>query len=370
MQQICEKCGKVNLTDAIQCAGCNNDLRTQDATVILGASSAAVAAVAATAAMEPSPLAGLGSRFNTCAACSTVNVANASTCRSCGHQLASALPTSAVTQTSLSPVSDLDDTRPPIALQELGAAPAAVASNGKKPLWIALGAGGLLIAAALVWWLMSAASSNQNAPVKPNPFALPPEAMVSAPDTPAAQTPVPVPAAGSTAPAQDAATSMPLVSQSLSPQETIVEPSTPAANNARQAAARDAASKQALSREDAASAPGKKDGKATDAARPSTQTAAARTTAPAPTKESTAARPSSAGAPNSASAEATSASGQPAPPAQQANSPKEVCNARFVLAQPFCMQEQCGLPRFTNHAQCVQMRTLQQETQQKMQDRN
>jgi ribosomal protein L40E len=368
MQQICEKCGKVNLADAIQCTDCNSDLRTQDATVILSASSAAVAAVAGTAAMELSPSAGLASRFNTCPACSTVNVANASICRSCGHQLASALQTLAVTQTSLSPVSDLDDTRPPIPPQELGAEPAAVASNSKKTLWIALGAGGLLIAAALAWWFMSAASSSKNAPVKPNPFALPPEAMVSAPATPAVQTPVPVPTAGSTAPAQDAATSMPLVSQSLSPQETIVESSTPAANNARQATARDTASKQASPREGVASAPGKKDTKATDATRPSTQ--AARTTAPAPLKESTAARPNGAAAPNSTSAEAASATGQPAPPAQQANSPKEVCSTRFVLAQPFCMQEQCGLPRFTNHAQCVQMRTLQQETQQKMQDRN
>jgi ribosomal protein L40E len=360
MQQICEKCGKVNFADAIQCTDCNSDLRTQDATVILSAS----AAVAAKAAMEPSPSAGLGSRFNTCPACSTVNVANASICRSCGHQLASTLRTPAVAQTSLAPVSDLDDTRPPIPLQELGAAPVAAASSGKKTLWIALGSGGLLIAAALAWWLMSAPSSSKNVPVKPNPFALPPEAMVSAPATPAAQTPAP--AAESATPAQDASTSVPSVSQSLGPQETIVAPSTPAADNTRQAAARDTASKQALSREDAASAPDKKDAKATDATRPSTPPAAARTTAPAPPKESTAARPNGATAPGSASAEAAA---QPAPSAQ-ANSPKEVCSTRFVLAQPFCMQEQCGLPRFTNHAQCVQMRAQQQETQQRMQERN
>jgi hypothetical protein len=368
MQQICEKCGKVNFADAIQCTDCKSDLRTQDATVILSASSAATAAAAAKAAMEPDSLVGAGSRFNTCPACSTVNVANASICRSCGHQLASAQRTPAVTQTSLAPVSDLDDTRPPISLQESDAAPAAVASSGKKTLWIALGAGGLLIAAALAWWLMSAPSSSKSVPVKPNPFALPPDAMVSAPATPAAQTPAP--AAESATPAQDASTSVPSVSQSLGPQETIVAPSTPAADNTRQAAARDTASKQALSREDAASASGKKESKATDATRPSTPPATARTTASSPNKESTAARPNGTAAPNAASAEAASTSNQPAPPAQQANSPKEVCSTRFVLTQPFCMQEQCGLPRFTNHAQCVQMRAQQQETQQKMQDRN
>jgi hypothetical protein len=366
MQQICEKCGKVNLADAIYCTGCKSDLRAQDGTVILHASS--VAAAAATAETEQSPSGGLASRFNTCPSCSTVNVANASICRSCGHRLASDMQTPAVTQTSLAHVSDLDETRPPIPSQEPGAA--SLAAGSKKLLWMVMGVAGLLIAAALVWWLMNTPSSSKEAPVKPNPFALPPEAMVSAPVAPAAPASQPVPVLGSTSSAQDISSSVPSVSQSLSPQETIVAASTPASGNTRQLATRDTASKQASSIQEAASSPGKKEVKAADATRPGAQTvAAARTASPPPNKESSSARTSGAAASNSASADASSASPQPAPSAQ-ANSPKEVCSTRFALVQPFCMQEQCGLPRFTNHAQCVQMRAQQQETQQKMLDRN
>jgi hypothetical protein len=58
-----------------------------------------------------------------------------------------------------------------------------------------------------------------------------------------------------------------------------------------------------------------------------------------------------------------------APPAPAApagpSSPQEACGKRVFLALALCLQEQCQTPQFSNHAQCVQMRQQQKESQQR-----
>jgi hypothetical protein len=57
---------------------------------------------------------------------------------------------------------------------------------------------------------------------------------------------------------------------------------------------------------------------------------------------------------------------QPAPVAAvEPSSPKEACGKRVFLALSFCMQTQCMKSQFTNHAQCVQMRKDQKESQER-----
>jgi hypothetical protein len=51
------------------------------------------------------------------------------------------------------------------------------------------------------------------------------------------------------------------------------------------------------------------------------------------------------------------------------SSPQEACGKRVFLALALCMQEQCQTPQFSNHAQCVQMRQLQKESQQRNMER-
>jgi outer membrane biosynthesis protein TonB len=57
---------------------------------------------------------------------------------------------------------------------------------------------------------------------------------------------------------------------------------------------------------------------------------------------------------------------QPAPAAPAGpSSPQEACGKRVFLALALCLQEQCQTPQFSNHAQCVQMRQQQKESQQR-----
>ncbi len=359
MQAICEKCSKINLPDAKACIFCGHPMPEPDATAALGAPAVAAA---------PSLLA---SRFNTCPGCATVNVANASVCRACGHQLQA--PASAA-------AFDSDATLPPLAHAQLkassekaaaadaGAAEVAAPTRQKSPLWIALGAGALLAVAAVAIWVLSSNPSRDEVPaVKPNPFAIPaqPAPVVEQNSSATASPPLAVPA-------QDAAATLPSdATLSATPPTPMAEAGTTPAPSQRPVTQKptvvitESASGKLL---DITEKPApKRDAKA-DQPRNAASASAPVRNPTAAAREGAAAKAAAAPAPAAASADNNAPS--PASQATAADSPQEACADRSFIIRPICIQQQCNQARFTNHAQCVKLRAQQQETQQRMQERN
>ena len=88
---------------------------------------------------------------------------------------------------------------------------------------------------------------------------------------------------------------------------------------------------------------------------------------PAPVQETP--RPSVAPpTPTPAPAPAPVAAPAPAVPAGP-SSPAQACEGKSFFGKPACMNEQCGTPRFTNHAQCVELRE-QNRRREEQQQRN
>lgn len=180
----------------------------------------------------------------------------------------------------------------------------------------------VVIGAAAAYWLLG----REPTPARARPAAIVPAESVAAP-TPAPQI-APLPASDPVpAPAQP-----PLAAPAPEPVPALVPAPAPAPEPV--------VAPPVLPAPVAPAAPAKPRPK--PAPKPAPVQAAPRPAAPAPT-----AAPVAPPAPVAA---------EPAPAPAGPSSPAQACEGKSFFGKPACMNEQCGTPRFAQHAQCVELR--------------